>query len=217
VLEPIQGRAGVIVPPAGFLRGIRALCDEFRCVMILDEIYTGYGRTGTMFACERENVVPDILCIGKAIAGGVPFSAAIGRPAVIDAWPRSEGEALHTATFLGNPLACAAALAVLDEFERAGIVAGVAQRDPWLRERLAPLRGHATVTDVRGIGMLWAIEFTDAGAANRVVRAGLQRGLILLQSGVDGTSITLAPPLNSEDDLLERAIALLDQTIEETQ
>jgi 4-aminobutyrate aminotransferase-like enzyme len=216
VLEPIQGRGGVIVPPAGFLRGIRALCDEFRCVMILDEIYTGYGRTGTMFACERENVVPDVLCIGKAIAGGVPFSAAIGRPAVIDAWPRSEGEALHTATFLGNPLACAAALAVLDEFERIGVVAAVARRDPWLRERLAASRRHATVTDVRGIGMLWAIEFTDAGVANRVVRAGLQRGLILLQSGVDGTSITLAPPLNSEDDLLERAIALLDQTIEET-
>ncbi len=215
VLEPIQGRGGVIVPPAGFLRGIRALCDEFHCVMILDEIYTGYGRTGTMFACEREAVVPDILCIGKAIAGGVPFSAAIGRPAVIDAWPRSEGEALHTATFLGNPLACAAALAVLDEFERGAIVAGVARRDPWLRERLAVLRRHATVTDVRGIGMLWAIEFADAGTANRVVRAGLQRGLILLQSGVDGTSITLAPALNIEDDQLERAVALLDRTIEE--
>jgi 4-aminobutyrate aminotransferase-like enzyme len=215
VLEPIQGRGGVIVPPAGFLRGIRSLCDEFRCVMILDEIYTGYGRTGTMFACEHEDVVPDILCIGKAIAGGVPFSAAIGRPAVIDAWPRSEGEALHTATFLGNPLACAAAIAVLDEFEREGIVAGVARRDSWLRERLAPLRRHATVTDVRGIGMLWAIEFTSAAIASAIVHAGLQRGLILLQSGVDGTSITLAPPLNVEDDLLEHAIALLDRTIEE--
>jgi 4-aminobutyrate aminotransferase-like enzyme len=216
VLEPIQGRGGVIVPPAGFLRGIRALCDEFRCVMILDEIYTGYGRTGTMFACEREAVVPDILCIGKAIAGGVPFSAAIGRPSVIDAWPRSTGEALHTATFLGNPLACAAALAVLDEFERGAIVAGVARRDPWLRYRLTPLRRHATVTDVRGIGMLWAVEFANAGIANRIVHAGLQRGLILLQSGVDGTSITLAPPLNIEDDQLERGIALLDHTIEET-
>jgi 4-aminobutyrate aminotransferase-like enzyme len=216
VLEPIQGRGGVIVPPAGFLRGMRALCDEFACVMILDEIYTGYGRTGAMFACEHEGVVPDILCIGKAIAGGVPFSAAIGRPAVMDAWPRSEGEALHTATFLGNPLACAAALAVLDVFKRDGIVARAAGRDAWLRERLAPLRRHATVTGVRGIGMLWAIEFTGGGVANRVVRAGLQRGLILLQSGVEGTSITLAPPLNIEDDQLERALALLDRTIEET-
>lgn len=215
VLEPIQGRGGVIIPPDGFLRGIRALCDEFRCVMILDEIYTGYGRTGTMFACEREAVVPDILCIGKAIAGGVPLSAAIGRPSIVDAWPPSEGEALHTATFAGNPLACAAALAVLDEFERGGIVAGVARREGRLRRRLAALRRFATVTDVRGIGMLWGIEFESAGAANRIVRAGLQRGLILLQSGVDGTSITLAPPLNIEDDLLEHAIALLEATIEE--
>jgi acetylornithine/N-succinyldiaminopimelate aminotransferase len=101
-------------------------------------------------------------------------------------------------------------------FEREAIVAGVARRAPWVREQLAPLRRHATVTDLRGIGMLWAIEFTDAGVANRVVRAGLQRGLILLQSGVDGTSITLAPPLNIADDQFERAIALLDRTIEET-
>ncbi|HEV8020064.1 MAG TPA: aminotransferase class III-fold pyridoxal phosphate-dependent enzyme, partial [Candidatus Lustribacter sp.] len=216
VLEPIQGRGGVIVPPDGFLRGMRALCDEFGCVLILDEIYTGYGRTGTMFACEREAVVPDILCVGKAIAGGVPLSAAIGRPAVMRAWPPSSGEALHTATFSGNPLACAAALAVLDEFERGAIVAGVAHREPALRERLERLRRHATVIDVRGIGMLWAIEFDTAEIANRVVRAGLQRGLILLQSGTTGTSITLAPPLNIEDDQLARAIDVLDRTIEET-
>jgi 4-aminobutyrate aminotransferase/(S)-3-amino-2-methylpropionate transaminase len=216
VLEPIQGRGGVIVPPDGFLRGMRALCDEFGCVLILDEIYTGYGRTGTMFACEREAVVPDILCVGKAIAGGVPLSAAIGRPVVMRAWPPSSGEALHTATFSGNPLACAAALAVLDEFERGAIVAGVARREPALRGRLERTRGHATVTDVRGIGMLWAIEFDTAETANRVVRAGLERGLILLQSGTTGTSITLAPPLNIEDDQLARAIDVLDRTIEET-
>lgn len=215
VLEPIQGRGGVIVPPAGFLRGVRALCDEFSAVMVLDEIYTGYGRTGTMFACEREAVVPDILCIGKAIAGGVPFSAAIGRPAIVDAWPASEGEALHTSTFLGNPLACAAALAVLDEFERLPVLATVRRREPWLRERLGALLRLPAVTEVRGLGMLWALEFTDAGTANRVVRAGLGRGLILLQSGVDGTSITLSPPLTIEDDQLERAIELLAMSIEE--
>lgn len=215
VLEPIQGRGGVIVPPPGWLAGMRALCDRFGCVMILDEIYTGYGRTGTMFACEREAVVPDILCLGKAIAGGVPFSAAIGRPAVMDAWPRSTGEALHTATFLGNPLACAAALAVLDVFERDDVIRRAAAREPWLRRALGLFHRHAVVTDVRGIGMLWAVEFETAGVANRVVRTGLQRGLILLQSGVDGTSITIAPPLTIEDAYLERAIALLDQTIEE--
>jgi acetylornithine/succinyldiaminopimelate/putrescine aminotransferase len=136
VVEPIQGRGGVIVPPAGFLRGLRELCDRFATVLIVDEIYTGLGRTGPMFACEREAVVPDILCIGKALAGGVPLSAAIGRPAVIDAWPESAGEALHTATFLGNPIACAAALAVLDEFERTPLLASVARREPWMRNAL---------------------------------------------------------------------------------
>ncbi len=215
VLEPIQGRGGVIVPPPGFLRGVRELCDRFAAVMILDEIYTGFGRTGPMFACEREAVVPDILCIGKALAGGVPLSAAIGRPAVMDAWPASAGEALHTSTFLGNPLACAAALAVLEEFEQRPLLASVVAREPWMQVALDGLRRHAIVTGVRGLGMLWAIEFPDAAIANRVVRAGLQYGVILLQSGVDGTSITLAPPLVIEDDQLARAIALLDASIKE--
>ncbi len=215
VLEPIQGRGGVIVPPDGFLRGVRELCDRFAAVMIVDEIYTGFGRTGPMFACEREHVVPDILCIGKALAGGVPLSAAIGRPAVVDAWPASDGEALHTSTFLGNPLACAAALAVLDEFDETPLLASVNRREPWMRATLGALRRHPIVIEVRGLGMLWAIEFPDAATANRVVRTGLQRGVILLQSGVEGTSITLAPPLTIEDDQLARAIALLDASIEE--
>jgi 4-aminobutyrate aminotransferase-like enzyme len=216
VLEPIQGRGGVIVPPDGFLRGVRELCDRFAAVMILDEIYTGFGRTGPMFACEREGVVPDLLCIGKALAGGVPLSAAIGRPAVVDVWPASTGEALHTSTFLGNPLACAAALAVLDEFERLPLLASVASREPFMRVALDALRAHPIVRDVRGLGMLWAIEFRDAATANRVVRTGLQAGVILLQSGVEGTSITLAPPLTIEDDQLARAIALLDASIKES-
>jgi 4-aminobutyrate aminotransferase-like enzyme len=213
LLEPIQGRGGVIVPPAGFLRGVRALCDRYGVVLILDEIYTGFGRTGPLFACEREAVVPDILCVGKALAGGLPLSAAIARPNVADAWPASDGEALHTATFLGNPLACAAALAVLDEFAQTPLLASVARREPWMRAALDALRMHPGVTDVRGLGMLWALEFTSAPLANRVVRAALQRGLIVLQSGVEGTSITLAPPLTIEDDQLARAIALLDASI----
>ena len=215
ILEPIQGRGGVIVPPDGFLTGVRALCDDFGVVFILDEIYTGYGRTGTMFACEREQVVPDILCIGKAIAGGVPFSAAVARPRTADAWAASEGEALHTSTFLGNPLACTAAIAVLDEFIRLDLVARAAARHAIMHDSLNALRKFAAVTAVRGRGMLWAIDFPDGAIANRMVRAALQKGLILLQSGVEGTSITLAPPLVIEDDQLFRAIDLLERTIEE--
>ncbi len=215
VIEPIQGRGGVIVPPYGYLRGLRAICDETATVLVLDEIYTGFGRTGTLFACEREDVVPDILCVGKAIAGGVPFSAAIGRPAVVDAWPPSSGEALHTSTYLGNPLGCAAALAVLEELERRPLLAEIRTKEPALRARLERFRALPGVRDVRGLGMLWALEFDGADRANRIVRRGLGRGLILLQSGTDGTSITLAPPLVITDEQLARALDILTHVIEE--
>jgi 4-aminobutyrate aminotransferase-like enzyme len=213
ILEPVQGRGGVIVPPAGFLRALRALCDERELVLILDEIYTGFGRTGAMFACEHEGIVPDLLCVGKALAGGVPLAATIGTARVMDAWPVSTGEALHTSTFLGNPLACAAALANLDELVRLDVIARAAS----LAERLYALASAPSVRDVRGIGFLWAVEFERAEVANRVVVRGLARGVILLQSGPTGTSITIAPPLTIEDEQLDRALALFEQTIRETE
>ncbi|MGA7094508.1 MAG: aspartate aminotransferase family protein, partial [Candidatus Cybelea sp.] len=121
VFEPIQGRAGCIVPPPGYLAALRAICDAFGIVMIADEIYTGFGRTGDWFAVNRDGIVPDVLCIGKAMGSGVPISAAVGTAAIMNAWPLSAGEALHTSTFLGNPLGCAAALATIDEMERLGL------------------------------------------------------------------------------------------------
>ncbi|HYW54130.1 MAG TPA: aspartate aminotransferase family protein [Dongiaceae bacterium] len=217
ILEPVQGRGGVIVPPAGFLRGLRALCDEGGLLLILDEIYTGFGRTGTMFACEREDVVPDLLCVGKALAGGVPVSAAIGTARVMDAWPVSAGEAIHTSTFLGNPLACAAALANIEELERLRVVERVRTREAALGARLRALASSPSVRDVRGVGFLWAVEFAHAAFANRVVVRGLARGLILLQSGTTGTSITVAPPLTIDDDQLARALDVLERTVRETE
>jgi 4-aminobutyrate aminotransferase-like enzyme len=217
VLEPIQGRGGVIVPPAGFLRALRALCDERRLLLILDEIYTGFGRTGTMFACEHEGVVPDLLCIGKALAGGVPLSATVGTARVVDAWPVSAGEALHTSTFLGNPLACAAALANLDEMDRLDVLGRVHAGQGALGERLQSLRKYACVRDVRGVGFLWAVEFTHASTANAVVVRGLANGVILLQSGPTGTSITIAPPLTIADDQLAHALGIFEQTVREAE
>jgi 4-aminobutyrate aminotransferase-like enzyme len=213
ILEPIQGRGGVIVPPYGFLLALRALCDEFGLLLILDEIYTGFGRTGTLFACQHEEVVPDLLCVGKALAGGVPLAATIGTARVMDAWPVSAGEAIHTSTFLGSPIACAAALANLDQLARLGLVDRVREKAPWLRERLRALARHPRVRDVRGRGFLWAVEFSDGAFANRVVVQALARGLILLQSGPIGTSITLAPPLTIEDEQLSRALDLFEQTL----
>jgi 4-aminobutyrate aminotransferase-like enzyme len=217
ILEPIQGRAGVIVPPAGFLRGVRALCDEFGVLMILDEIYTGFGRTGAMFACRHEDVVPDLLCVGKALGGGVPLAATIGSARVMGAWPPSRGEALHTATFMGNPLACAAALANLELIESHNLAARAARDGPQLGAALASLRRFGTVRDVRGIGFLWAVELTSAEAAYAVVAGALQRGLILLQSGPTGASITLAPPLAIGERQLERALTLFERTLQETE
>jgi len=213
LLEPIQGRGGVIVPPDGFLRALRALCDEHGVLMILDEIYTGFGRAGTMFACERELVVPDLLCVGKALGGGVPLAATIGSARVMDAWPVSTGEALHTSTFLGNPLACAAALANLDEIARLDVPGLVRARAPALGARLREMRSLSGVRDVRGVGFLWAVEFAAADFANRVVVDGLANGVILLQSGPTGTSITIAPPPTIGEGQLHRALEILERTV----
>ena len=217
IVEPVQGRGGVIVPPRGFLRALRALCDERGLLLILDEIYTGFGRTGAMFACEHEDVVPDLLCVGKALGGGVPLSATIGTPRAMDAWPVSAGEAIHTSTFLGNPLACAAALANLDELERLDAIGRVRAREAALGARLRALSSHASVRDVRGVGFLWAVEFAHAAFANRVVVRGLARGVILLQSGATGTSITIAPPLTIGDAQLARALDVFDAAIAESE
>jgi len=210
VAEPIQGRAGVIVPPDGFLTGLRALCDERGLVLVLDEIYTGFGRTGTLFACQRENVRPDVLCVGKALGGGFPISAAILTRAVADAWEPSRGEALHTSTYLGNPMGCAAALANLDEIERLGLTALAREAETAWAERLARFAAVGGIVGVRGRGMLWGIEFRDGTTANACVLRALQKGVIVLQSGPGGETLTLAPPLVIDPTQTARALDLLE-------
>ncbi|HUY11963.1 MAG TPA: aspartate aminotransferase family protein [Candidatus Dormibacteraeota bacterium] len=213
ILEPIQGRGGVIVPPAGYLRGVREICSERGIVMILDEIWTGFGRTGSMFACELEGVVPDILCIGKAMGGGVPIAATMGRESIMNAWPLSSGEALHTSTFLGNPIGCAAALATIGEIERNELPARAKQLGVTLVARLGNLQRHKSVVDVRGRGLMWGIELTDAHAAERAVKSALQLGVILLQAGAEGNVLSITPPLTIGERQLYRAIDILDRAL----
>lgn len=214
IVEPIQGRAGVIVPPDGFLAGLRELCTRYGVLLILDEVYTGFGRTGTLFACEREGVQPDILCVGKALGGGFPISAALLSGEVASAWQPSTGEALHTSTYLGNPMGCAAALANLAEIERLDIPLIARRREPHVAQRLHDVQGaNPAVRDVRGRGMLWALEFTDASFATACVVQALARGLILLQSGIAGEAVTFAPPPVITDAQLERAFTLLAEVL----
>lgn len=213
VVEPIQGRAGVIVPPRGYLAALREACSARKVVMIVDEIYTGFGRTGEWFAIDAEGVIPDILCVGKAMGSGVPISAAAGRPEVMDAWPPSTGEALHTSTHLGDPLGCAAALATIDEMTRLELPARAVALGEMLGRRLASLRDLPGVVAIRGRGLFWGIELAGDSVANAAVRRALARGVLLLQSGVSGETITLAPPLVIEESLLWRAVEILEGTL----
>jgi 4-aminobutyrate aminotransferase-like enzyme len=218
IVEPILGRGGIVVPPDGFLRGLRQECDRCDLILIFDEVYTGFGRTGRWFACQHEDVVPDIICVGKALSGALPFSACIGRPEIMAAWPTSGGEAFHTSTFLGHPLGCAAALAQIDEIEAGGLIERSARLGATLLERLEKLRSRVrSIGDVRGRGLLAAVELVrDPGArpdperAARVVKRALRAGLILLAG--DGV-IELSPPLTITEEQLAFALLALEDCL----
>jgi 4-aminobutyrate aminotransferase-like enzyme len=197
LVEPLQGRGGIIVPADGFLAGLRSICDRSGIVLIFDEIYTGLGRTGRWFACEHSGVVPDIITLGKALSGALPFSAAIGRRDIMDAWPASTGEAIHTSTFLGNPIACAAALAHLREIEARRLVERAHELGGWLRRKLERWRRYAAVTDVRGAGLMQGVEIRsrEGDGALVVARRALERGIILLAEGPSANVLAFTPPL----------------------
>lgn len=209
IVEPLQGRGGCIVPPKGYLKGLRELCDSLGILLIFDEIYTGFGRTGALFACQHEDVVPDILCVGKAMANGFPISATIARPSIMDVWPESPGEALHTSTYLGNPMGCSAALANLGEIERLELPQRARQLGLMLGARLDALRADGKVLDARGRGLMWGIEFADAATAASVVKNALKAGVILLQAGPQGNVISITPPLVITQQQLFRAVDII--------
>jgi 4-aminobutyrate aminotransferase/(S)-3-amino-2-methylpropionate transaminase len=214
LVEPIQGRGGERVPPRGFLQKLRRRCDTEGWLLIADEVYTGFGRTGRWFACDHESVVPDLLCVAKGLASGMPISACMGRAAVMDAWPASEGEALHTQTFLGHPPGCAAALASLAVLEEEKLVAGAAENGAAALEFLrAALGREARVADIRGLGLMIGIECDRSETTARACSAALSRGVIFLPSGDDARVISNTPPLCIERDALIAALEILAECI----
>lgn len=223
LIEPLQGRGGEVVPPPGFLRGLRALCDELGVLLIFDEIYTGFGRTGTMFACEYEGVLPDLLCVGKAMGGGAPLSAVIGKPEVMARWGTSSGEAVHTSTFLGNPLACAMAAAGIGALVEEGWPARVAARGVEVEAKLRALQGRwpHVIGDVRGRGLMWGLDLVrdvETRAPHTMLALGLvdacrQRGYLWLPSGVDGNVLALTPPFVITDAQLDGALEALEDAL----
>lgn len=209
LVEPIQGRGGERVPADGFLRGLAEFCKRRGLLLIADEIYTGFGRTGTWFACDREGVIPDLLCVGKGLSSGMPLSACLGRREVMGAWPVSAGEAIHTQTFLGHPASCAAALAslrVLREEKALPRSRDLGERA--LRYLRGALAGCETVTEVRGLGLMIGIECAP-GVALRVCRDALERGTITLPSGDHSQVLSITPPLLIDEALLLETLETL--------
>jgi 4-aminobutyrate aminotransferase-like enzyme len=222
LVEPMQARGGIRIPPPGFLRMLRRLCDSHGALLIADEIYTGFGRTGKWFACEHDGVTPDLICLGKALTGGFPLSACVGRADLMDAaWPRSEGEAIHTSTFLGHPVGCAMALAQISEIRRLKLPARAARLGPVFGRLLSAFRFPAFRFSVRGLGLMWGVELTRADGSPAtaetltIVKALLHRGFIVLPEGAHGNVIGFTPPLTITAAQLTRAARALAQTVKE--
>ncbi|MGH0037761.1 MAG: aspartate aminotransferase family protein [Myxococcota bacterium] len=214
LVEPVQGRGGERVPPPGFLTELRARCDREGWLLVADEVYTGFGRTGHWFGCDAEGVVPDLLCVGKGLSSSMPISACIGREAVMDAWPPSTGEALHTQTFLGHPASCAAALASLRVLEEWGLVEHAAEVGAHALARLEAEAGFLdAVREVRGRGLMIGIECTSPERALDACRRALALGVILLPSGARGEVLSVTPPLCIERERLDLALSLVLESL----
>jgi 4-aminobutyrate aminotransferase-like enzyme len=223
LVEPIQARAGIRVPLPNFLPGLRRLCNRYSALLIADEVYTGFGRTGAWFACEHAGVIPDLICLGKALTGGFPLSACVGRAELMDrAWPRSTGEAIHTSTFLGHPVGCAMALAQIKEIQARGLVRQSARTGGFLRMqlcRICSMPGLKVRATVRGQGLLLGMELSEPSglAATRTALAAvkemLRRGYILLPEGECSNVISFSPPLTISREQIRRTVKALGEVL----
>jgi acetylornithine/succinyldiaminopimelate/putrescine aminotransferase len=215
LVEPVVGREGVLVPPPGWLAEAARLCRKAGALLVVDEIFTGFGRTGGLFAVEAEGVRPDLLCCGKALGGGLPIAAVLAHRQSFACWETS-GEALHTSTFLAHPLACAAALAVLAILEEENLPGRAFRLGGLVERRLAAWPGRfPQVAAVRGRGLLWGIEMRSREEARRWVEGALGRGVLLLAGGPEGRVAQIVPPLTITEPQLEAALDILEQGLEE--
>ncbi|GAS89276.1 4-aminobutyrate--2-oxoglutarate transaminase [Mycolicibacterium brisbanense] len=213
VIEPIHGEGGFIVPAPGFLGALQNWCTTAGAVFVADEVQTGFARTGAMFACEHEGLVPDLIVTAKGIAGGLPLSAVTGRAEIMDA-PHAGGLG---GTYGGNPLACAAALAVVDTIEREQLVARAAAMGETMISRLTAMAAaDPRIGDVRGRGAMVAVELVkpgtiepDADLTKRIAAAAHAQGLVVLTCGTYGNVLRFLPPLSMPEHLLNEGLDIL--------
>jgi 4-aminobutyrate aminotransferase/(S)-3-amino-2-methylpropionate transaminase len=219
VIEPVQGEGGFVPAPAEFMHGVRRLCDEHGIVLVVDEVQSGFGRTGRMFAIEHYGVEPDLMTVAKSIAAGLPLSGVLGKAEIMDAM--HEGGV--GGTYVGNPVAQAAALAVLDVFEEEHLVERAVEIGETIQARmLAWQKRWPRIGDVRGLGAMLAIELVrdsesktpDPETASRIVEEAFQRGLLLLKAGVHGNCIRVLTPLVITDAELDEALGAWESALE---
>jgi 4-aminobutyrate aminotransferase / (S)-3-amino-2-methylpropionate transaminase / 5-aminovalerate transaminase len=214
VFEPVQGEGGFIPAPRAFVQGLRSICDEHGIVLVCDEVQTGFARTGRFFAIEHFDVEPDLIVVAKSIAAGLPLSGVLGKAEIMDA-PVEGGVG---GTYVGNPVAQAAALAVLDVIEEEGLVARAASLGETLRSRMLTWQERwPVIGDVRGLGVMLAIELAGengSALASKVVDEALARGLLLLKAGVAGNCIRVLMPLVISDAELEEALDVWEDALQ---
>ena len=219
VIEPVQGEGGFVVAPPEFLQGVRRICDENGIVLVVDEVQTGFGRTGTMWAIEQAGVEPDVVTLAKSIAGGLPLSAVVGSAEIMDA----PGDSAIGGTYVGNPVAQAAALAVLDVFSEEDLCARASTIGETIRSRmLAWQERWPAIGDVRGLGAMLAIELVQnrktkepaPELASTLVVAAAERGLLLLKCGIYSNCIRVLTPLVLSDAELDEALGAWEQALD---
>ena len=218
-VEPVQGEGGYIVPPSGWLARLRALCDRYGILLVADEVQSGMGRTGKMFAMEHWGVEPDVVCLAKALASGMPVSAMIAREEIMN-WPPGA----HGSTFGGNPVCCAAAHATLDVIEGEGLVDHAARVGQRLLDNLCDLAPEShLIGDVRGLGLMVAVELVEdkeakvaaKEKADEVVQACFRRGLLLLPCGP--SSVRFSPPLIITEEQADTAFSIFAEALAEVE
>lgn len=216
IVEPILGEGGYVVPPDGFLKGLRQIADEHRILLIIDEVQTGFGRTGKMFACEHEGIEPDIMVMAKGIAGGMPLSGFISRRDLTNKWPAGR----HGTTFGGNPVSCAAALATIGVIQEEKLPERAQRLGAEIVRRLKKFaEGKKHIGEIRGRGLMIGIEFDDDKGepskeiAEQVAAKCLENKMIVLTCGNRGQVIRLIPPLTLSDAEAEKGCEILEKSM----
>ena len=208
ILEPIQGESGIIVAPEGFLQEVRKICDEKGIVLIFDEIQAGLGRTGRLWACDHWNTAPDILCLAKGIAGGVPMGATLVRQNILASMSKGE----HSSTFGGNPISCAAGIAALDSLTEDGLIENSEKMGEKFRKGLEELKEkHTMIREIRGKGLMIGIEMKFE--VKDILMTLIKKGVLMLYSGRN--ILRILPPLVISDNDVTKVLHALDSTLTE--